>query len=603
MKLFNKGTIVLFVAFIFTFFSNSYAADSAGDGTHLLNSLSRKLGKPMALRNNGRRQSANLPIKLPGTVESFHTFNFASSTWEQTSAKLVGCGENILIYLEEGCKAERFDAETLISEFDNRIYAQTTRFFGAEKRPGIDNEDRITILLMDIKDNFAQSGTYTSGYFNRCDGYRPDEIASGTDLKSNQREMLYIDIHPSEANGAEFFATIAHELQHLIHFHHDPEEYDWVDEGCAQINTYLCGYGHPRQIKAFQKTPDNSLIAWSPLQMVANYGQTYMWNYYLMQRFLPDNASRETFFRNLVADQETGMASFNKQLKQFNLTFDGAFLDFCIASFVNRPGISPANFGYGKDFADFSLPATAFVESLPSMTRNSVSIWGADLVKVSLAAATDKLRIDFAGDLTTLGNSFSVALAFVNEKTGKVLKITTIDNIKSTTRQNIDIAKVMLPDNNDGYPPPPMVKTQMGHGETDVPADADSLYLIIAGKGPADVPDSMLIWEPKANYRLDIKNIGTPRPAAGYVGESQANLLQQLQVLNTPAGLAAEETLDLNAALHKQIMAEIRSGSSSEQTQKAQTWLENLSLCESNEALVALKRQLQSLIKFNELQN
>lgn len=603
MKIFNKGTIVLFVAFIFTVFSNSYAANCSEDGTHLLNGLSRRLGKPTALRNADRRSSASLPEKLPGTVESFHTFNFAGNSWEQTSAKLVGCGKNVLIYLEEGSKVERFEPEKLISEFDKQIYAQTTRFFGQEKRPGIDNDDRITILLMDIKDNFEQSGTYTSGYFNRSDCYRPDEISADINLKSNQREMLYIDIHPSEANGAEFFATIAHELQHLIHFHHDPEEYDWVDEGCAQINTYLCGYGHPRQIKAFQKSPDNSLLAWSPLQMVANYGQTYMWNYYLMQRFLPDDTSRETFFKSLVTDKETGMASFNQQLKRFGVTFNEVFLDFCIANFVNRPRINPAIFGYGKDFADFSLPATAFIDSLPSITRNSVSIWGADLVKVNLAGATDKLRIDFAGDLTTLKNSFAVALVFVNEKTGTVLKITTIDNIKSTTRRNTEIARVMLPDNNDGYPPPPMIKTQMGYGETDIPADAETLNIIIAGKGPADVADSMLTWEPKANYRLDIKNAGAPRPATSYSGEPRASLLQKLQVLNSSPGTSSEEILDFNAALHKQIMAEIRNGSSNEQTLKALNLLEDLNASNSHEAMEPLKRQLQSLIKFNELQN
>src|SRR5215216_4935336 len=40
--------------------------------------------------------------------------------------------------------------------------------------------------------------------------------------------------------------TVAHELQHLIHNDHDPDEDSWIDEGMADLAIYLNGLGHPQ---------------------------------------------------------------------------------------------------------------------------------------------------------------------------------------------------------------------------------------------------------------------------------------------------------------------------------------------------------------------
>lgn len=469
-------------------------------GTHLLDSFARQMPAPEQ-KTVSRRNKRQFVI---GSCEVFNTFNFANGQWEQTPAELIAIGENLYVYLETGKSFAPQKVAGLIKEFDEKIYPLTTRYFGHEARPGIDNDEHISILLMDIKDNYPQESTYTSGYFNRGDCYQPEEIPADVNLKTNCREMLYVDIEPSDTDSDEFFATIAHEFQHLIHFYHDSEEYSWLNEGCSQITTYLCGYGHPRQLEAYVEAPDNSLIAWAPWNQVANYGQVYLWTYYVMNQFCKTDAARVKFFNALVKDKEKGMASFDKQFKKFSADFAKVFADFSIAGFLNRPGIQPQVHGFGVGLPDFQLPATAFFERLPAMYRNSVSIWGADLIKARIEAGTRRLRIDFAGDLNSLPNSFAVAAVFVDERQSCVNTVAFINNIKSTTR-NTSVSRVMLPGYDDNFPPPPPVKTQMGHIVAEVPQNSDCLYLVIMGKGPVDMPDSMLAWSGRANYRIDIK--------------------------------------------------------------------------------------------------
>lgn len=524
-------------------------------GTHRLDSFAHGMPKPRTLKPTREK-----PVRLEvGTSQIFKTFNFATSKWEETTAELMAIGENIYVYLEAGRNFDEKMLNKLVKEFDENIYRVTTRYFGYEARPGIDNDNHISILLMDIKDDFEQSKTYTSGYFNRGDCYLPQDIPADVNLQSNCREMLYIDISPSDVESDEFFATIAHEFQHLIHFYHDSEEYSWLNEGCSQITTYLCGYGHPRQLEAFLKAPDNSLVAWAPWNQVANYGQVYLWAYFVMNQFCQSDSERVNFFRALVDDQEKGMSSFDRQFARSGSDFATVFADFSIAGFLNRAGIFPEKYGFTANLPDFQLPATAFFDRYPVMFRNSVSIWGSDLIKAKLESGVKKLRVDFAGDLNSLPNSFAVALVFVNEAQSRVNAVNFINNIKSTTRSKV---RVMLPGDNDGFPPPPPVKTQMGHLVAEVPDNSDCLYLVIMGKGPADLPDSMLAWSGRANYRVDISlaELEAIVPSTAVTGNVDA-LLKNYRLFQAAEDLPGSEELfqSINQEILSQLKTEMQS--------------------------------------------
>ncbi|PKL46315.1 MAG: hypothetical protein CVV42_16845 [Candidatus Riflebacteria bacterium HGW-Riflebacteria-2] len=609
----KKFRLLALTALISGLFNSGVMAANppAADGTHYFSAQAKGMKAPAWQRSSKRLQTARntlgeterlLRTKV-GDKESFSTFNFATNKWEQTEASLVATSDNFMIYLEEGnLRCREIDITRLLKELEDNIYPTTTRYFGRENRPGIDNEERITILLMDIKDNAAQGKTYTSGYFNRGDCYRPDEIPAGSDLKSNQREMLYIDTNPSEVNTPEFFATIAHELQHLIHFHYDADEYDWVDEGCAQINTWFCGYGHPRQISAFQQTPDNSLVAWSVWNQVANYGQTYLWNLYLVNRFLKTDEARQKFYNSLVSSKKAGIDGFNSALSQFKTNFSDAFDNFYITSFLNQPELKPAAYTYGQLLPDYSLPVSGYYTSFPTTIRDSVSLWGADMYKLNLAGAGSTIRVDFAGDLTTLDNQFEVILLFVNEVDKKVTARHRIANIKATTPRRNGIARVMLPGHNNGdydYPAPP-VRTQMGHIEVVVPPNAGMMYLMVVGKAPANVPDSMLAWSAKSTYRLDIKTIENAtalRAAAN--AEFNSKLLKQYESLSADS---SAKSVDYLEALHKQILSDVNSAFANGNSRLAQEYISEIDASVNANLLSALKRDLLAQKNFNQLQ-
>jgi hypothetical protein len=226
-------------------------------------------------------------------------------------------------------------------------------------------------------------------------------------------------------------------------------------------------------------------------------------------------------------------------------------------------------------------------------------MWGADMFKVNLAAAGSQIRIDFAGDLTTLDNQFEVILLFVDEVGKKVTGRHHITNIKATTPRRTGISRVMLPGHNNGdydYPAP-AVRTQMGHIELAVPQNAGMMYLMVIGKAPADVPDSMLVWSPKANYRVDIKTIEAATVAVpGADARFNANLLTQYINLGSDRSAADSGHLE---ALHKQILADVNTAFASGNAEVVDEYLNQIATCEDTKHLSALQRDLLAQKNFN----
>ena len=145
--------LIVAIILVAGIFSGASASEPTLTGTHLLDSMGRNL--PALQKKQVRRTRNNFQI---GDLHNFKTFNFASKKWEETPARLVKAGENICLYLEEGQTVEEAILDGLIKEFDSVIYPTTARYFGNEARPGIDGENRLTVLLMDIRDDAETSG-------------------------------------------------------------------------------------------------------------------------------------------------------------------------------------------------------------------------------------------------------------------------------------------------------------------------------------------------------------------------------------------------------------------------------------------------------------
>ena len=238
------------------------------------------------------------PALLVGTERTFFAPDFRSMQQYTVSAVLRGVGNFCYVYVEDTEWDARVTAATvqgIIRAFDaavpanpqRGIYLTLTQLFGAP--PDIDGNGRIIVLLLNIRDK-DNTGQYTAGFFNPADqsrGVLRHPGFRGFPIRSNEAEILYIDTHPLNPNSETAHNVITHEFQHIINWGHDAKEATWIDEGCAEYASFLCGYSLQEHITAFEKNPSVSLITWSegtdnPLP---HYGATFLWMLYLHEQY------------------------------------------------------------------------------------------------------------------------------------------------------------------------------------------------------------------------------------------------------------------------------------------------------------------------------
>ena len=233
-----------------------------------------------------------------GVKRTFFAPNFRSMQQYAVPAVLRGVGSFCYIFVEETEWNTRVTPETvqsILRAFDvatpahpqRGIYPTLADSFGTP--PDIDGNGKVILLLLNIQDT-RHIGQYTAGFFNPADqnlgelrhpGFRQFPI------RSNEADMLYIDTQPLDPNSEVAHNVIAHELQHLIHWRHDPHEATWVDEGCAGYASFLCGYSVQEHVAAFEKMPAVSLITWPKAEadLMPHYGAAFLWMLYLHEQY------------------------------------------------------------------------------------------------------------------------------------------------------------------------------------------------------------------------------------------------------------------------------------------------------------------------------
>jgi len=241
--------------------------------------LYNKFGRPARiptriLTDLGRVDTLGRPLSAAvGEQEIFWARTFTDYQFYQVTATLEKIGIHCYIYVEDGQTVSGAVLNDLASEFDTNIYPIDTSIFGSE--PDVDEDPRITILLLDIDDGYDGTGGFIAGYFHSINEYNT--------TNSNFREMFYLDLDPGRPGSTQSFGTLAHEFQHMIHFNQDVNESTWVNEGCSTLAEFLCGYDHDSNIEEFLIAPDDGLIHWG--DELADYGQVYLFLYYLWEKY------------------------------------------------------------------------------------------------------------------------------------------------------------------------------------------------------------------------------------------------------------------------------------------------------------------------------
>lgn len=292
------------------------------------------------------RRAAGIPDSIRadvlGQTQNFFAYNFSTGQYYSTAATLRKVGGHCYVYVENtqwNSRVTQANVETIASEFDNVIYPKVSAYFGSEWNPGIDNDVRITILLLDIQDGYLYTETYFTGYFSFLDEM-PDIAAQQPPHKgrSNEREMFYMDVNPAVAASPAFHQTLAHEFQHMIHWHQNPNEEEWVDEGCSGLANYVAGYGvNLDQFNSFIADPLHTLMPFDG--SLASYGINFSFLLYFMEQYGGDTeTSRTNLIRKLVRSGDHGRNSYKSALNYAgfgDVSFNDLYNDFCTTIYLD----------------------------------------------------------------------------------------------------------------------------------------------------------------------------------------------------------------------------------------------------------------------------
>ena len=343
------------------------------------------------------RDLAELAVRLrrvesvPRTISKQITYNVGDDAafWyqnhdtgevERINAHLAYRSAALNLWLEEGQNVEPDNLRAAASTLEKQILPTNRAFFGPEWQPGIDRDPRLNIL------HLKSIGGNVAGYFSAA-----DEFVSAVNPYSNEREILYVSLESAPLGSDTYYGVIAHEMQHMIHWHTDSNEATWLDEGMAVLAGRLNGYGDPGFEKAFAARPDVQLnnFDYESASTPAHYGAAYLFAAYFLDRF------GEAATQSLVRHPENGLRGVEATLLDagFNTTFAALYADWVVATYLDSHGRGTGIY----QFHNLSLPMIEpelTLDRFPASHSAVVNQYGTDFIRLRSDAP---LTVTFTG--------------------------------------------------------------------------------------------------------------------------------------------------------------------------------------------------------------
>ncbi len=326
----------------------------------------------------------------------------------QVAATLKKIGNYIYFYVENDYwndlssvkkNALAVELNNLANEFDQVIYSKSRSVFGSEWNPGIDNDQRITVLLTQLK-------VTAGGYIRTHDEYLQSQVAS-----SNQREMIYL-------NAPNVFSSInnsflAHEFQHLISFYqksvlYNLEEEVWLNESRSEYAPTACGYNDKYagsyladRVDIFIDSPTDPLGEWK--NRIEDYGAASVFIHYLTGHY------GDNLITQMVLNEQTGIKSVNRALANLgeDKTFSDIFADWAVANYLNDCQIGSGLYCYNNQNLNYQrlhVEPSASYSGFPNLivSRSSaVKDWSPRWYRFrqggALPTDRDTLKLEFEG--------------------------------------------------------------------------------------------------------------------------------------------------------------------------------------------------------------
>lgn len=377
----------------------------------LAQELSEKFPRE-TLSESARRRGISLADQgepQVGDQTSFYLDKKSNGNKRRYPAILRVIGKHCYVFLEKGKNIDDAKLKRVAKIFDEKIYPQTTAAFGSEWKPGIDGDPRITLFLVGGMDG-------CDGFFYPGDAYTADKYPT-----SNEREMLYLSIGRMESLEDFMGHLVAHELQHMIHWNHDPNETYWVEEGLSEYAATLFGQ-MPWTAEQFFQFPDRNLLDWEDTKESENYGHVFLFTDFLLHRPGISDTARARLIREMVKNKKAGVAGVSEALQKVvpKIQFDDVFRDFSAAAFINNSyrgdhpwRFSPFVMKKLEKYATREVSPRRSFKSLNGSARGKVSMWASAGYSFAAASRPASVNLTFNGSIvkTKYGNnSFMLGL-------------------------------------------------------------------------------------------------------------------------------------------------------------------------------------------------
>ncbi len=324
-----------------------------------------------------------------GEEKQFWLNNSDDGSYTRITATLVYLTPHAYFWVENGVSFKQSEAEELIDTFEEQIYPTNRAFFGSEWTPGVDNDPHIYIIYA------RDLGGNAAGFYVSIDEYNPLVVEH-----SNGIEAFYIDSE-QRLNDEYTYSTLAHEFQHMIHWYQDANESSFLDEGFAELATFLNGYDPGGWDWYYTNDPDIALTDWGSGDNGVHYGANFLFVTYFLDRF-GDQATQALIHdpQNELESVDNTLASqaIMDPLTSLPITADDFFLDWVLANYIHDEDISDGRYFY---HLYPNSPTTADTEILSACPQDKIS-------RTVNQYGVDYIRISCPGDHTIYFNGATV---------------------------------------------------------------------------------------------------------------------------------------------------------------------------------------------------
>jgi len=354
--------------------------------------------KVSAYNSAGESAQSSYALATTPTIQprKFTAQNIATNAYYQLDAQLLYEGTYCNIWGELGnANATVAAAMSMGNAYDTNIYPKMTAYYGltglsfnsktydtmALADAMGDNDGKLCILLLDIKDSYNPSANngYVGGYF-----WSGNMFAKSSYPNSNECDMIYVDTYPGVPGSASTNATVAHEMQHMMNF---VAAYSirgsvslsisipslwvsdtWIDECLAESTRYVLDGTHDTsntsRITWYNTDPygwirkGNTFFSWDSGDTVLDdYATAYLFSQWLRIQ-TGSTAIYKEITKSSYKDYRSVLNAFNAS-KNLSFTWDELLKTWFAANYIQDSSASSL-YGYKNEISltRWTVPAS-----------------------------------------------------------------------------------------------------------------------------------------------------------------------------------------------------------------------------------------------------